>query len=87
MTSIKVFVKDGCNRCPAAKDVADALKREGLDVHEFNLDTADGLAEGAYFGVMSTPTMLLVDNDERPLAWWRGVVPEPTEVMRAAACR
>ena len=83
MGSIKVFVKDGCNKCPAAKAVAGRLKDEGFNVHEYRLDTAEGLAEGVFFGVMATPTMLLVDEDENTLAAWRGVVPIPEEVKDA----
>jgi len=83
MTHVKVFVKDGCSRCPAAKDVAVALKGEGVEVHEFDMGTADGLAEGAFFGIMSTPTMLVVDKDENPLTYWRGVVPAADEVRKA----
>jgi len=83
MSSIKVFVKDGCPRCPAAKCLAASLKEEGCSVHEFDMETADGLAEAAFYGVMSTPTMLVVDGEENPVIWWRGGMPEPKEVINA----
>jgi hypothetical protein len=83
MASVKVFVKDGCSRCPAAKDMAGMLMREGFDVREYRLDDAEGMAEGAFYGVMSTPTLLVVDADENPLTFWRGVVPETEDIRRA----
>ncbi len=80
MSAVKVFVKDGCGKCPAAKDVAGVLKSEGFEVHEYGLDTAEGMAEGAFYGIMSTPTMLIVDAAENPVTVWRGVVPPAEEV-------
>ncbi len=83
MVSVKVFVKDGCSRCPAARAVAVNLIKEGFNVDEYCMETAEGLAEGVYYGVMTTPTMLVVDREDRPLASWRGFVP-PLEDVRSA---
>ncbi|HLB25450.1 MAG TPA: thioredoxin family protein [Nitrospirota bacterium] len=83
MAAVKVFVKDGCNKCPAAKDVAGRLKNEGFEVHEFHMETAEGLAEGVYYGVMSTPTLMVVDIDDNAVTSWRGVVPGVDEVKTA----
>jgi hypothetical protein len=62
------------------KQVAEQLTNDGYKVQSFDLDTADGLAEGAYHSVMSTPTLLLVDGNDQELAEWRGIVPTPEEV-------
>ena len=83
MASVKVFVKDGCSRCPAAKDMAGELMREGYDVREYRLDDAEGMAEGAFYGVTSTPTLLVVDASDNPLTCWRGMVPAPEDIRRA----
>jgi hypothetical protein len=83
MVSVKVFVKDGCSKCPAVRAVAVTLIKEGYDVNEYCMETAEGLAEGVFYGVLSTPTMLVVDRDDRPLASWRGVVP-PLEDVKSA---
>jgi hypothetical protein len=85
MVSIKVFVKDGCSRCPAAKDLAGKLKNEGYEVHEFQMETAEGLAESVYYGVLSTPTMMLVDREDNPVTAWRGTVPAVDEIRGAMA--
>jgi hypothetical protein len=85
MCSVKVFIKDGCVKCPAAKDLAGRLKTEGVKVVEYHMGTAEGLAEGAFYGVMSTPTMMVVDQEENPVSAWRGVVPGHDEVRSALA--
>ncbi|MGA2193237.1 MAG: thioredoxin family protein [Nitrospirota bacterium] len=83
MAAIKVFVKDGCSKCPAAKAVAGKLKSEGFDVQEYHMETAEGLAEGVFYGVLSTPTMMVVDREENEISAWRGTVPATEEVKRA----
>lgn len=82
MSSVKLFVKQGCGRCPGAKAVADRLAGEGYSVREYDIDTAEGLAEGVFYGVMSTPTILVVDEGENPTASWRGAVPRAEEVRK-----
>lgn len=83
MASIKVFTKDGCSRCPAAKDLAGKLKSKGCEVQEFQMETAEGLAESVYYGVLSTPTTMVVDGEENTVTAWRGMVPAVDEVMGA----
>lgn len=81
MKSLKLFWRDGCPRCPAAKELGNNLKQEGVHVVDYNMDTVDGLAEGAFHSVMALPTMLLVDCDnDSELAEWRGNIPSMDEV-------
>jgi hypothetical protein len=75
MEKVKVFVKDGCYKCPSAKEVGGLLEKEGLNVLYYDLDTADGLAEASYYGVLSTPTMIVEDADDNRVADFRGTVP------------
>ncbi len=82
--TVKVFVKDGCSKCPAAKAVAGKLKSDGVDVQEYSMETAEGLAEGGFYGVMATPTMMVVNGEDEPVSAWRGIVPAPEEVKKAA---
>ncbi len=86
MASLKVFTKKDCPNCPDAKKLVSALKGDGCDiVEEYDVDTSDGLAEGAFYEVMSTPTMLLVDSDDAEIMGWRGSVPSLEEVKREMA--
>ena len=80
MGTVKVFVKDGCYKCPSAKELGALLKKEGLKVFYYDLDTVDGLAEASYYGVMSTPTLIVEDREERTLADFRGTIPTPQQV-------
>ena len=75
MRKVKVFVKDGCYQCPSAKEVGGRLEKEGVNVLYYDLETAGGLAEASYYGVLSTPTMIVEDTDENTVADFRGTVP------------
>ncbi|RLB64250.1 MAG: hypothetical protein DRH04_11670 [Deltaproteobacteria bacterium] len=76
-----VFVKNDCPRCPAAKALGEKLRREGQMVRQFDVETADGLAEASFYGVMATPTLIVVDEDEEVVASWRGNVPPEDELL------
>lgn len=76
---VKLFVKDDCPQCPAAKRAVAGV--HGLEV--FNVDDPLGLAEAAFHGVLATPSILVFDHDGREVASWRGESPDP-ELLRAA---
>ena len=78
---ILVFIKNDCPQCPAAKVLGERLQKKGQVVHQFDIDTADGLAEASFYGVMSTPTIIINDGDEQQLAVWRGSVPPDDELL------
>ncbi|MBN2231822.1 MAG: thioredoxin family protein [Deltaproteobacteria bacterium] len=79
---LKVFVQDACPRCPAAKDLAADIAAAGGTVNIFDTGAAAGLAEASFFGIMATPSLLVVDNDDRVVGAWRGTVPGRDEVDR-----
>lgn len=73
---IKFFWKPSCARCPEAKALL-----EGMDcVDSLNIDDVEGLAEAAFYGVMATPTIIVVDESGRELHSWRGEVPSRMEL-------
>ncbi len=75
---IKLFWKENCAKCPAAKAlVADSPKAE-----LFNIDEVDGLAEAAFYGVMSTPSIIVTDGGGQELASWRGEVPSREAISK-----
>jgi hypothetical protein len=78
---LKVFLKEDCPNCPAAREVANQFAFSRL----YNLDKADGLAEAAFHSVLCTPSMVLVDDDENVVQSWRCHVPRPTEIANHAA--
>ena len=81
MGSIKIFTKAECPKCPAAKEIGGILQKEGLQVNYYDLETPDGLAEAAFYSVLSTPTIIIEDEDEEILAGWRGSTPTVQEIQ------
>jgi glutaredoxin len=81
MRTVKIFIKAGCSRCPQAKQAGAALKDQGFSVTEFDVGTTDGLAEGAYYSVQATPTVIIEDQNEIIIGDFRGEVP-PVESLR-----
>ncbi len=80
MGAIKIFIKKQCPKCPAAKDMGVQLKTRGMRVIDYDLETIEGLAEAAFYGVMATPTIIVEDGEDNELAAWRGTVPTPQEI-------
>ena len=85
MKQIKIFTKSECPKCPAAKEIGGVLQQEGLPVTYYDLETPDGLAEAAFYSVLSTPTILVEDGDDTVLMGWRGSVPPVQEIKRVMA--
>lgn len=74
---VKFFYRKNCPKCPAAKQVVE-LFEEKVDYND--LDDVDGLTEGAYYQVSSTPTTIVVDEQGREIKAWRGSVPRTREL-------
>jgi len=82
MGHVKIFWKSNCPKCPAAKNVGGILRQEGIKVKNYDLNTVGGLAEGAYYSVMATPTLIIEDEEENRIADFRGMVPTAKEVQK-----
>lgn len=75
---IKVFWKTDCPKCPVAK----ALVAGSLNAELFNLDEVDGLAEAAFYGVMSTPSIIVTNERGQEVISWRGEVPSKQDIEK-----
>ncbi len=80
MGLIKIFTKAKCPRCPAVKEIGKELKKDGVPVLSYDLDTIDGLAEASFYSILSTPSIVIEDEEEKEVVSWRGVVPTLQEV-------
>ena len=80
MGSVKIFTKRECPKCPAAKEMGGILQQEGLQVLYYDLETPHGLAEAAFYSILSTPSIIIEDEDEKVVAGWRGSVPTLREI-------
>ncbi len=79
---MKYFYRTNCPKCPAAKAIVDELG----DVEHFDLDTRQGLAKAAFYNVISTPTVIVVDDDGKEVASWRGD-PPPRDALLSSLSR
>ena len=76
---VKIFWQPDCPKCPRAKEIGEMLKNEGFNVEFFNIKEIDGLAESLFYDVLSTPSVIIVDNGEKKAAWY-GDVPEIKDI-------
>ena len=80
--NIKIFWQENCPNCPKAKELGEILESNENRVQYYNIDTVDGLAEASYFDVLSTPSVIISDRDDREIKSWRGTVPCLEEVKK-----
>lgn len=79
---VKLFVKDACPRCPAAKRVCEDI--ETLEIYD--VGDIDGLAEASFYSVLATPSIVIVDSAGTEVASWRGEVPTRSDISAHLAC-
>jgi thiol-disulfide isomerase/thioredoxin len=80
---VKMFYKSDCGKCPATKEVLQALEGLGATVEYYDVEDVDGMAEAAYYSVMATPTTLVLKDDDEEVKGWRGDTPE-LDVLKEA---
>lgn len=83
MIKVSVFGKQECDACKAAVEKVTYFsekwgKRDSTSIDFIDMETVDGLAEGAYRDVYDIPTVILEDGD-RELARWVKKVPQSSE--------
>ncbi len=60
MPEILLFTKPGCQKCDWVKERIP----EGVKVNVINMETADGMAEAAFYELLNKHTPILVVDDE-----------------------
>lgn len=85
MYQINIFGKDGCAKCDSTKrKVTHFVGKWGLgektSITFHDVDTVDGMAEGAFNNINGVPTTILVAQGET-LGRWNEAVP-PSEELR-----
>lgn len=78
--TIKLFVKENCPRCPAAKHACEGI--DGVEVYD--VGQVDGLAEASFYNVLATPSVLVLDSDGHEVVSWRGEAPDRTLLTQYA---
>jgi thioredoxin-like negative regulator of GroEL len=82
----EVYGKSSCAKCKSTKDKltyllgkADAAGDVALAFHD--VETVEGMAEGAFNDVRDIPTVILRSDEGEPLARWEGILPPSGEVQ------
>lgn len=78
MIRVSVFGKKGCGACKAAVDkIVHFSNRwgtaEDTDIDFVDMETPDGLAEGAYRDVYEIPTVILEEGGQEVARWVKKV--------------
>ena len=81
---IKIFWQKNCPNCPEAKNIGKQLEKE-ITVQSFDIETVDGLAEASYYDVASTPSVVVLDNNDNEVKIWRGKSPRLEEIRKETA--
>lgn len=55
--SLKLFISKQCPSCISAREILN-----GQDYTVYDISTVDGLTEASFYGVLATPTLLMVDD-------------------------
>ncbi len=83
--TFEVYGKAGCARCKSTRDKLDHLIAKTRRVGDVTLlyhdmETIDGMAEGAFNDVTAVPTTILRGEAGHPVARWDGRLPPSGEV-------
>jgi len=81
----EIYGKSNCPKCKSAQDKlalligkAAVAQEVGLAYHD--LETVEGMAEGAFNDVTDIPTTILRSDAGQPMARWEGKLPPTVEV-------
>lgn len=83
MLRLKVFWKKDCPNCPRAKNVAAQIEKKGIEVNYYDIETVEGLAEATLFTVLSTPSIMIVNENNSEVSTFRGSIPTLSELENA----
>ncbi|HER24173.1 MAG TPA: hypothetical protein ENO17_03865 [Candidatus Atribacteria bacterium] len=78
---IKIFWQNNCPHCPQAKKIGGQLEKEA-EVQYFDVDTVDGLGEASFYDIVSTPSIVLLDQNDHEIKIWRGKTPPLEEIRK-----
>jgi len=79
---IKLFTKKGCIKCPTAKRLCEELSNK-INIESYLVDETNGITEANHYEVISTPSIILVDDKDKEIKSFRGTVPTKEELIGA----
>jgi len=83
---INIYGKEDCAKCEEAKKTLTTVLtkkklKKKVPFKYFDMDTVDGMAEGAFNDVLKIPTVIIKDS-ENNIVRWDGTVPETDEILK-----
>lgn len=78
---VKLFVREDCPECPAARAACDGISNLSI----YDLSDIQGIAEASSLGVVSVPSIVVVDSSGHEIAAWRGTTPDPSDLRAVLA--
>lgn len=78
---VKIFTQPSCPNCPSAKKLGQELLSQGINVELYDIKTSEGLAESLMHNVLSTPSVVIIDNN-RVVADFLAKTPTIEEVKK-----
>ena len=84
---IKIFGKAGCAKCQTTKNkLAHLIEKCNysniVSLDFLDMDTVEGMAEGAYYDALKIPTTVIENDDGLTIGRWEGEVPNSEEVKK-----
>ena len=81
----EVFGKNGCARCKSAHQKLTHLVGKAdvvgdILIDYYDVESVEGMAEGAFNDVIHIPTTILRSDAGEPMARWEGCLPPSIEV-------
>ncbi len=73
MKRIFIFGKTTCSVCKDAYDKIRFFKENrsfDAEIKYFDMDSIDGMAEGAFYEVTDVPTVMILDDQKQELVRW-----------------
>lgn len=85
--TIKIYTKKDCPDCGNAKKLIKELNKEifenyEVEIQEHDIETLDGLTDSAYHGILSTPSVVITENNEKSIIMYIKMVPEIEELKK-----
>ena len=78
---VKLFIRDDCPDCPAALRACEGI----ANLSVYDLGDLQGIVEATSWGVMTSPSVVVVDSAGHEIAAWHGEAPQPAEIRAVLA--
>ena len=76
---IKIFLQKGSDACQNVLEKLNEVK-DRVVIQLFDMETKEGLVESDFYDIQTTPTTIVVDENEEEVTSWRGEIPDVNEI-------